>query len=160
MKRVQLHTNLFLDEYIPKKLYQRPYIKGDRWYKKEDAFFAVLIRKLNKNLIQADQLLRNRFGAITINNWIDDGPFENRGLRVCGTDVGAELSDHFQGNASDKTFANATAEEVRKDIERKWQFYGITIIESDTGWLHSSVAWVFNQRELLIVPRPNTMKTT
>lgn len=154
MKRVQLSANLWLDEYIPKSLYKRPYTKGDPWYGREDAFFAVLIRKLNPKLIEADQKLRDRFGPVTLNNWWNNGRFNERGLRVCGTTTGAQLSDHFQGNASDKVFKDVTAEEVRNEIKNKWQGYGITIIEADTSWVHSSVAWVKDQKELIIVPIP------
>ena len=154
MKRVQLSDNLWLDEYIPKSLYIRPYTKGDYWYGREDAFFNVLIRKLNERLIFSDQMLRNKFGPVTLNNWWNGGRFNERGLRVCGTSTGAELSDHFQGNASDKVFKNATAEEVRDYIKLNWKVLGITIIEADTNWVHSSVAWVLNQKSLLIVPIP------
>lgn len=154
MKRVQLSENLWLDEYIPKSLYEKPYIKGDRWYGRADAFNAVLIRKLNQRLILADQMLREKFGPVTLNDWWIGGRFNERGLRLCGTSTGAELSDHFQGNASDKVFKNATAEEVRDYIKKNWKILGITIIEADTGWVHSSVAWVKDQKSLVIVPIP------
>lgn len=154
MKRVKLAANLWLDEYIPKAVYERPYKQGDVWFGRADAFNAVLIRKLNPLLIKSDQMLRDKFGPVTLNDWWGGGRFNNRGLRVCGTDVGAELSDHFQGNASDKVFANATAEEVRNEIKKNWKKYGITIIEADTSWVHSSVAWVMDQKSLIIVPIP------
>jgi hypothetical protein len=147
MERIELSTNLFLDEYIPKAEYME--------FKDSP---GVLIRKLNPALIRADQLMRDVFGPVEINNWWDDGEKEFSGWRPSGCKTGAALSDHHEGNASDKTFKNATPEEVREWLKNgNWQRLHITVIEEFEGmdWVHTSVAWVKDQTQLWIV-KPNT----
>jgi len=146
MDRISLSTNLFLDEYIPKDEYMK-------WKDTPE----VLIRKLNPALIRADQLLRDIFGPITINTWWDGGDKIHSGWRPITCTEGAAFSDHREGNASDKTFSNATAEEVREYLKKdlNWKWLGITVIEDGISWVHTSVAWVRDQNQLWIV-EPNS----
>lgn len=148
-ERIKLAENLYLDEYIPKDLYLRFLDKKDRLY----GNFGILFRKLNKDLIRADQMLRDKFGPVKINDWWHGGSRSNCGLRIPGTSVGAELSDHFQGNASDKNFSDADSETVRNYIRKNFVTLGITIIEKNVTWVHSSVAWT-RQPNVLIEVTP------
>lgn len=126
--RIQLSKNLFLDEYIPKELY----------LKAENA--EELIKLINPKLIEADQKLRDVFGPVTINNWWGSGDRNYSGFRPINCKIGAKGSDHKFGNASDKIFKNATADQVRKYIRKEFKNLGITKIEDDVSWVHSSVA--------------------
>lgn len=67
-------------------------------------------------LITAD-LLRKRYGGITVNNWNVNGSFSQRGLRT-NDSTGAVFGPHKRGAALDCNFKDATAEEVRKDMEK------------------------------------------
>jgi len=142
LNRILLTPNFYLDEYIPKDIYLQ--------YKDDP---DVLIRKLNKDLPAADQLLRDRFGPAYINTWRDGGDKNYSGWRPASSTIGATLSDHREGNASDKVFEKATAEEVRQWLmkDNNWRRLGITVIESGTSWVHSSVAWNKNRTGLWIV---------
>lgn len=151
LHRVQLSENLFLDEYMPFHLYKRYAVEGDRFYGNVYGFLEILCRKINRQLVEADQKLRDIFGPVVINNWWHGGKYEYRGFRTFGCGVGTELSDHYQGNASDKTFVNCDAEEVREYIKERWRDLGITIIESGVSWVHSSVAWIPDQSVLKII---------
>jgi len=152
INRVKLTENLYLDEYIPFQLYKRYVTVGDRfnlW--SVNQYMELLCRKISPKLIEADQKLRDRFGPVTINTWWGGGDYDFRGFRTSGCGFGTELSDHYQGRASDKTFKKYSAEEVREDIKKNWQEYGISIIEEDVTWVHTSVAWVPDQKQLKIV---------
>lgn len=68
-------------------------------------------------LITAD-LLRERFGAITVNNWNHGGSFQNRGLRNIDSGVGSKYSAHKRGAALDCNFADASAVEIREIMKK------------------------------------------
>lgn len=156
MDRIQLTTNLYLDEYIPRELYMLHQHKPHR-----------LVGLLDSRLINSDQLLRTKFGQVTINNWwgLNDIDFAKEiakpagqrwirnesGLRLHGTNTGAKLSQHFFGRASDKIFKNATSDEVRNYIKENYQILGITCIEDNVSWVHSDVRQLYNTKSLLIV---------
>jgi len=130
MERIQLTENLYLDEYIPKELYME---YRDRPH--------ILIGMIDKRLVTADQLLRDRFGPVTINNWIHGGDRNWSGIRTPASPDYSGTSQHSFGRASDKLFVNATAEEVREFIRGNWQYLGIGCIEKDVSWVHSDVRW-------------------
>jgi len=132
MKRIKLTNNLFLDEYIPKEIYEANIHRP-----------VILHRLINPKLIVADQKLRDEFGPITINNWWNGGNRNASGVRrpSCSGKYWSELSDHSTGNASDKIFRDATAEEVREFIKLNHLKLGITSIEDKVSWVHSSVGW-------------------
>ena len=156
MKRILVQKNLFLDEYIPRELYiqyqDRPHI---------------LRGLIDDRLPLADQALRDKFGAVTINNWwgLTDAQFEieivktkdrwirnESGLRIFGTVTGAKLSQHFFGRASDKIFKNATAEEVREYIKKWYRILGITCIEDNVSWVHSDIRNTGSDELLIVNP--------
>jgi hypothetical protein len=151
LNRVKLTANLWLDEYIPYSLYKRYQTPGDKYFGWGDKFLELLCRKINWRLIESDQKLCDRFGPVTINTWWRGGEQNYRGLRVNGCGVGTELSDHYQGNASDKIFRDFDSGEVRDFLKKRWFDVGVTIIEDGVSWVHTSVAWVPNQKQLKIV---------
>lgn len=139
MNRIKLTKNLFLDEYVPEQLYrkfeQKPHI---------------LIGLLSQELVNADQKLRDKFGAVTINNWWFGGKRIWSGIRTPDSPDYSLTSQHSFGNASDKIFKDVTPEEVREYIENNWQSLGITCIEKNVSWVHSDIRW-WPYNELLIV---------
>ncbi len=143
MKRIQLTNNLNLDEYIPRDIYMREGFSDYSMYP-DDIWIAILKRKLNPELIRADQKLRELFGPVIINNWWHGGEREYSGFRPVNCSVGSQLSDHREGNASDKIFQNYPAQEVRDYIKKHHDELGITLIEANVNWVHSAVSWIDN----------------
>ena len=141
MDRQKLTNNLWLDEYIPKALYFKWKHKPHR-----------LIGLLDKELIIADQMLRDHFGVVTINNWWTGGQRNWSGIRTLGSSYYSETSQHTYGRASDKIFKNATAEEVRAYIIDNWQELGITCIEMGVNWVHSDTRWWRGNKLLKVYP--------
>lgn len=154
--RVRLTNNFWLDEYIPRELYLRLEAKPD-----------ILIGLIDNRLVRADQLLRDKFGATTINNWwgLNDEQFEieinkpvgerwvrnESGLRLFGTETGASLSQHLYGRGSDKIY-KYPAEEVRDYIKIHYKTLGITCIEANVSWVHSDTRWVMRNELLIVYP--------
>jgi len=91
-------------------------------------------------LITLDQL-REKYGPITINDWLWGGKFKYSGLRVPGCGYGSQYSQHMYGNAFDNKFRYKTPEEVRKEILANNDLFPyIMSIELDTPtWLHFDV---------------------
>lgn len=141
MNRIPLTQNLFLDEYIPMDLYMK--------YQKSP---GILMGLLDKRLIQADQRLRDYFGQVTVNNWYLDGPRQFSGLRTMQSPDFSPTSQHTFGRASDKLFAHATAEEVRKYIKKNFLSLGITSIEEGVTWVHSDVRYTDSQALMIFTP--------
>jgi len=138
-ERIKLTTNLYLDEYIPKDLYLK--------FEKTP---QILIGLIDERLIKADQMLRDQFGPVTINNWYTGGDRQWSGLRTKESPDYSPTSQHSFGRASDKLFSQVDAETVRKYIAEHWRELGITCIEAGVSWVHSDVrSWKGNQ--LLIV---------
>ncbi|HAH24945.1 MAG TPA: hypothetical protein DCL77_14525 [Prolixibacteraceae bacterium] len=139
MGRISLTPNLFLDEYIPKAMYLK--YEKTPW---------ILIGMLDRRLIKADQLLRDKFGSVTINNWWNDGERQWSGIRTEESPDYSLTSQHTFARASDKLFSLATEEEVREYIKVHWRELGITCIEKGVSWVHSDVRW-WQGDSLLIV---------
>lgn len=95
----------------------------------------------DRALITLDAL-RDEFGPITVNNWHKGGPRRWSGFRPQDCPVGAEYSQHRYGRAFDCIFAQASADDVRKDLLEDPDGYPyITAIEvpkrgEEMGWLH------------------------
>jgi len=130
MKSIKLTNNLSLHEYIPRELYT-----------KYEGREHILIGLLDKRLVEADQLLRKRFGAVTINDWWWGGTRNWSGLRTADSSYFSPTSQHSFGRASDKLFKNVTAEEVIEDIKINHLTYGITGLEEMVNWVHTDVRW-------------------
>lgn len=140
MNRIQLTKNLFLDEYIPRDLYLK-YAKNP----------AILMSLLDERLVRADQLLRDHFGSVTINNWWIDGDRQYSGLRTQGSPDFSPTSQHAFGRASDKLF-RVPAPEVRRYIMDNWQALGITRIEDGVSWVHSDVGYTALGKLVIFTP--------
>lgn len=141
MNRVELSKNLYLDEYIPKSLYQQYQHKPH-----------LLIGLIDKVLIEADQKLRDYFGPVTINNWVHGGDRQWSGLRTRESDYYSYLSQHTFGRASDKIFRDVTADEVRNHLKKHYKKYGITCIEADVSWVHSDVRQCAGDNLIIVYP--------
>ena len=138
--RIQLTSNLFLDEYIPKELYLKYEKKPHR-----------LIAMLDSRMIKGDQLLRDKFGSVTINNWWNKKNRNWSGIRTPDSSYYSFTSQHSWGRASDKLFKLATAEEVRQYIKDNHIELGFTCIEDNVSWVHSDCRQLYKSSELLIV---------
>lgn len=87
-------------------------------------------------LITLDQL-REKFGAITVNNWVWGGNRQWSGLRTEQSPHGTQYSQHRFGRAFDCIFKNVTSEEVRQYVlANPDEFPHITFIELDVSWFH------------------------
>lgn len=139
-KRIQLTTNLWLDEYIPRELYLRLEKKPH-----------ILIGLLDERLIRADQLLRNHFGPVTINNWWHGGERNWSGIRTPDSPYYSTTSQH-NGRASDKIFSYFSADDVRDYIKIHYKTLGITCIEANVSWTHSDVRWTRSDELLIVYP--------
>jgi len=82
--------------------------------KQTDKLFWVF----NPLVLKTADLLRKKYGSITINNWKSGGSLQLRGLRPEETSVGAGLSAHKFGAALDCNFRDATPEEMREDMKK------------------------------------------
>lgn len=134
MNRIKVSNNFWLDEYIPEHLYRE-------FMDRPDPKPHILIGLIDRRVIIADQKLREHFGPVTINNWWYKGVRNWSGIRTPGSPYFSNTSQHTFGRASDKIFANATAEEVRNYIRIHHLTLGITCIEQNTSWVHSDVRW-------------------
>ena len=141
MKRIKLTDNFWLDEYIPKHLYEQ------FWQRSH-----ILIGLLDRRLIIADQLLRDKFGPVTINNWWYGGNRNWSGIRTIESPYYSQTSQHSWGRASDKIFKEVSADEVRTYIKGLYEELGITCIEEDVSWVHSDVRWTKSSELLLVYP--------
>lgn len=140
-ERIQLTRNLFLDEYIPKELY-RQFIGREH----------ILVGKLDVRNVLADQMLRDYFGMVTMNNWWHEGSRNWSGIRTPGSEYYRPDSQHTYGRASDKIFTYASAEEVREYIKTQYLHLGITAIEDKVPWVHSDTRWTQSDNLLIFTP--------
>ena len=138
-KRISLTKNLFLDEYIPKKLYTQ--------YEKSP---NKLIWMLDKRLVDSDQMLRNIFGPVTINNWWSGGDRQWSGIRTAASPDFSPASLHAFGRASDKLFRDAPALKVQDYVQKNWQTLGVTGLELGVTWVHTDTRYA----EKLIAFKP------
>lgn len=141
MKRIKLTDNFWLDEYIPKHLYEQ------FWQRSH-----ILIGLLDRRLVMADQLLRDEFGPVTINNWWYGGNRNWSGIRTIESPYYSQTSQHSWGRASDKIFKEVSADEVRTYIKGLYEELGITCIEEGVSWVHSDVRWTRSSELLLVYP--------
>ncbi len=141
MNRIKLTNNLWLDEYIPRELYLKFKDKPH-----------ILIGLLDRRLVMADQMLRDVFGSVTINNWFVGGERNWSGIRTPDSPYYSETSQHSWGRASDKLFKNVTAQEVREYIKGMYEELGITCIEENVSWVHSDVRWTRSTDLLIVYP--------
>lgn len=141
MNRIKISNNFWLDEYIPEELYLK-------WKHKPHRLMAMI----DSRLVLADQLLRDEFGPVTINNWWTGGDRNWSGIRTIGSPYYSQTSQHSWGRASDKIFHDASAGKVRAYIKGMYEELGITCIEEGVSWVHSDVRWKIGSELLLVYP--------
>lgn len=134
MTRIQLTDNFYLDEFVPKEIF-------NQWGDKARYFIDPKIPVLM-------QAVRDHFGkSMTINNWYHAGQFNNRGFRHPHSETGGALSQHKMGRATDSNVEGLTSDEVAKEIIKefkKFKPYGLTTIENPAftkGWTHLDIRW-------------------
>lgn len=117
-----------IQELVPRAVYEA---RGEKaWEVLDDRALRVL------------DLLRKRYGPITVNNWHTGGDREWSGLRTPESPWFSPYSQHTFGRAFDCIFSNTTAEQVRKDIladPDSELARLITSMELGTSWLHFDV---------------------
>ena len=95
---------------------------------------------LDRMLPPTCQTIRDKFGGITINDWLWSGRFIDSGLRLPHGGVGAKFSAHKFGNAADLKFKEVSPIEVQNYImKHQDKFPHIIRIENAVvteTWLH------------------------
>ena len=120
--------NFILQEFVDKATY-------DRFGKKSEWF-------IDQRLFNISQVLRNKFGPMTINNWHSGGSRNWSGLRTNKSPYYKPYSQHSFGNAIDIIFKDVTAEEAAEYIlnnETHFRTFGLGGIELGQSWLHIDV---------------------
>lgn len=101
---------------------------------------AAAIELIDERVLITLDALREKFGPITVNNWVWGGNRQWSGLRTEQSPFGTAFSQHRFGRAVDCIFRNVTAEEVRQYIlANPDEFPLITFVELDVSWLHFDV---------------------
>lgn len=96
------------------------------------------LRFLDNRILKMADLLREKFGKATCNDWFWGGNYDSRGFRPPNDPDGAKLSAHKRGQALDLIFT-ASAEKIRQYIiDNPDEFEYITLIEADVNWVHIS----------------------
>ena len=97
---------------------------------------------LDERLLISLDLLRKRFGPMTVNNYYWGKDREWSGLRTSDSPFYSPYSQHSFGRAADCLFRDKTAEEVRKEIinnPNNEDFELIGSVELGVSWLHFDV---------------------
>ena len=97
---------------------------------------------LDDRMLQTIDLLREKYGSITVNDWSWGGKSQSRGLRTAHSPYFSKYSQHTFGRACDCIFKDVTAEQVRQDIladpdDPAFRF--INSFEEGVSWLHFDV---------------------
>jgi hypothetical protein len=95
---------------------------------------------LDARALLALQAIRDRFGAIVVNNWQAGGSFSESGLRTAASLTGAKYSQHRYGRAFDCKCESATPAEIAAYIlAHPEEFPQLTCLENPKAtvtWLH------------------------
>ena len=114
-----------IHELVPPQVYQ------DRGEKAWELIDDRILRTIDE--------LRERYGSITINNYMFGGDREWSGLRTQNSPWFSPYSQHTFGRAVDCLFKDADVDKVRQDIldlpHSEVSCY-VTAVELDTSWLH------------------------
>lgn len=134
-----------IQELVTKSFYNAAVSRGKPHY---------ALWQFNPHVLMTADMLREKFGPITINNWVFGGNAQNRGLRDADTTVGAPMSPHLRGAALDLIFHKVSAEEVRshmrkcgcfsagfkRDVPKDAEcFRYIGRVEVDISWFHFDI---------------------
>lgn len=129
---MQLTSSFKLNEFVPRKIYER--------------FGEKSIQFIDMRMVNLVQMIRDNFDVpITINNWATGGTYNESGFRDALTKNGAELSQHKMGRAADLKFKGKTAKEVYDAIladREYWYEQGLRCMEDinhTPTWLHIDI---------------------
>ncbi len=96
---------------------------------------------LDERLLRTADALRDKLGALTINDWHRGGPRDECGLRVAGMQNFKPTSQHSYGRAADAISKTLSAEDMRRYLRANLaQFPLLTRVERGVNWLHFDVA--------------------
>ena len=148
--------------YVPK--YFKPQeVFSQLIYNREEHKGEQIWRFMDGRILWTADRLRERFGAMTINDWLWGGTYHLRGYRDIFVDIiesGQDFSmtsQHCFGRAIDYDFKTVSAEEVIQDIlsdPYKPEYKYITGLETDTTWVHNDTrSWEKASSGLLIFSR-------
>ena len=93
----------------------------------------------DSRILKGADMLRERHGSMTINNWLWGGDYKYSGIRPESWYKGPSASQHRFGRALDPKFKKSTPQEVRQDIKNNIMLFGdfIKRVEKDTPtWVH------------------------
>lgn len=120
-----------LDEYLPEPVFLQ--------LAKDNMLWKGWLM-LDERLLRTDDALRDKFGALTINDWHRGGHRVASGLRIPGQAEYKPTSQHSFGRASDKISASLSADDMRKYIlAHPDDFPLLTAMEQGVNWLHTDV---------------------
>ena len=116
-------------------------------------------------------MLRDRYGPITINNWYWGGNRKYSGWRPWDCPIGAILSQHKFGRAFDCLFRDVTADDVREDMRKSkcfeanntepipYVFHRMRRIENfeGMGWFHFDTAPVLTGLGIQVIGESLTL---
>ncbi|HRG27376.1 MAG TPA: hypothetical protein PLJ00_05775 [Chitinophagales bacterium] len=155
MQRIKVSPNFYLDEFVPKGIYD------------EFGFKSIIF--VSQARIDRAEAMRAIHGPIIINNWATGGPLQDSGYRAPNSKTGAFYSQHKLNDADDYHFVkfNKLSKEAREEAYRKLrqeiidspELYlgmGITTIEDGTwSWLHCdgrNTTGIVPAGEIYVVP--------
>ncbi|MGX7949599.1 peptidase M15 [Oleidesulfovibrio alaskensis] len=120
-----------------------------------------LLMLFDMDALRTLDLLRRRYGPVTVNTWHAGGNRTLSGWRPWDCATGAALSQHKYGRAFDCLFRDATPQEVRHDLLLRpddEEFRAIRRIEAFEGmnWFHFDTGNHDRQGHGIAVVRGNT----
>lgn len=143
MNRIKVSENFFLDEFVPKEIHEL-IEKGDaKLSDYQDVRIPVLVQWIRNQVKQ----------SVNINNWIDGGQLDERGVRSPNTSTGAKKSRHkYEDDEAGNIIRKSDAVDIQIGSMSGRQMYdwaqenkealfglGVRTIEHYTltpGWLH------------------------
>lgn len=129
-----------IEELVPPELFET--YKDKQW---------KLWLMFDNRILKAADLLRDKFGPATINNWLWGGQYKASGLRAPESEYYSLTSQHAWGRALDLKFRDYDAETIRQAILRKEVAPGlITGIEADVSWNHIDCRIPTGTKEIFI----------
>lgn len=120
-----------LEEFLPPRIFQDLAATNSLWK-------GWLL--IDERLLRTADQLREKFGALTINDWHNGGTRDECGLRVPGMVNFKPYSQHSFGRAIDAISRSLSGEDMRKHIlGNQDDFPFITALERGVSWLHADV---------------------
>ena len=111
-----------------------------------EKLYQYAFTQIDERVIHLAQFVRDRFRApVTVNNWIEGGDFQYRGVRPYNCPIGAKYSQHKFGRAFDFTIYRTTIEEIHEDIKKNAKLYydnhlrAVEKMDKADTWMHFDV---------------------